>query len=133
MFDTEFGIASLVLKEIPYKGMQLTTVVAEALRILRLRNGPEGFDLPLTAISVGPAVLVGIPGEPFTGIGRGIKEGSPFDITLPCCCANGYEGYFPMQDAYDEGGYEARSSNFAAGVAEKLIQTGVDLTKKVRN
>jgi hypothetical protein len=37
-----------------------------------------------------------------------------------------------MQDAYDEGGYEARSSNFAAGVAEKLIATGVELTKKVR-
>ncbi|MBR2309506.1 MAG: hypothetical protein IKA47_03100 [Oscillospiraceae bacterium] len=118
--------------EIPYTGMQLTTVVAEAMRMLRLENGPDHFDLPVSALAIGPAVLVGIPGEPFTGIGRGIKEGAPFDITLPCCCANGYEGYFPMQDAYDEGGYEARSSNFAAGVAEKLIATGVELTKKVR-
>ena len=119
-------------EEIPYKGMQLTTVVAEALRILRLRNGPEGFDLPLTAISVGPAVLVGIPGEPFTGIGRGIKENSGFDITLPCCCANGYEGYYPMQDAYDEGGYEARSSNFAAGVAEKIIADSLKLVSELK-
>lgn len=118
--------------DIPYKGMELTTVVAEALRMLRLEHGPAGFDLPLSAIAVGPAVLVGIPGEPFTGIGREIKDGSPFEITLPCCCANGYEGYFPMQDAYDEGGYEARSSNFKAGVAEKLIAAGVELTKKVR-
>lgn len=119
--------------EIPYKGMELTTVVAEAMRMLRLEHGPEGFDLTLSALAIGPAVLVGIPGEPFTGIGRGIKDGSEFAITLPCCCTNGYEGYFPMQDAYDEGGYEARSSNFAAGVAEKLIDAGVTLTKKVRN
>ena len=118
--------------QIPYKGMELTTVVAEALRMLRLENGPDHFDLPMSAIGIGPAVLVGIPGEPFTGIGRGIKDGSAFAITLPCCCANGYEGYFPMQDAYDEGGYEARSSNFAAGVAEKLIEAGVSLTNKVR-
>ena len=119
-------------EEIPYKGMELTTVVAEALRILRLQNGPEHFDLPLTAISVGPAVLVGIPGEPFTGIGRGIKEGAGFDIALPCCCANGYEGYYPMQDAYDEGGYEARSSNFAAGVAEKIIADSLKLVSELK-
>ena len=118
--------------QIPYKGMQLTTVVAEALRMLRLEHGPEGFDLPLTAISVGPAVLVGIPGEPFTGIGRGLKDGSGFAITLPCCCANGYEGYYPMQDAYDEGGYEARSSNFAPGVAEKIIADGLKLVSTLK-
>jgi len=117
--------------EIPYQGMELTTVVAEAMRMLRLENGPDHFDLPVSAISLGEAVLVGIPGEPFTGIGRGLKEGSPFAITLPCCCANGYEGYYPMQEAYDEGGYEARSSNFKAGVAEKLIETGRNLMKEV--
>lgn len=119
-------------REIPYKGMELTTVVAEALRMLRLEHGPEHFDLPMTAIGIGPAVLVSIPGEPFTGIGQGIKAGSPFDITLTCCCANGYEGYFPMQEAYDEGGYEARSSNFKAGVAERLIENGIKLTREVK-
>ena len=77
-------------------------------------------------------MLVGIPGEPFTGIGRGIKENSGFAITLPCCCANGYEGYYPMQDAYDEGGYEARSSNFAAGVAEKIIADSLKLVSELK-
>ena len=32
-----------------------------------------------------------------------------------------------MQDAYDEGGYEARSSNFKAGVAELIIREGTTL------
>ena len=36
-----------------------------------------------------------------------------------------------MQDAYDEGGYEARSSRFAAGVAEKLIAGGLQLLGEV--
>jgi hypothetical protein len=30
-------------------------------------------------------------------------------------------------DAYNEGGYEARSSNFKAGVAELLIDEGLKL------
>lgn len=34
---------------------------------------------------------------------------------MPLCIANGYEGYFPMREAYDEGGYEARSSIFKGG------------------
>ena len=65
----------------------------------------------------------------FTGIGKGIKAGSDFKLTVNCCAANGYDGYFPMQDAYDEGGYEARSSRFAAGVAEKLIEDSLLLIK----
>ena len=30
-------------------------------------------------------------------------------------------GYFPMRSAFDEGGYEARSSRYVSGVAEDLI------------
>lgn len=118
--------------QIPFEAMELTTVVAEAKRMLSLEHGPEYFDLPLSAIAIGPAVFIGIPGEPFTGIGRGIKDGSEFDITLPCCAANGYEGYFPMQDSYTEGGYEARSSVFAAGVAEKIIDDSIKIINKLR-
>lgn len=115
--------------ELPYQGMMLTTVVAEALRMVRLENGPEAFDMGLEGIAIGPVALVGIPGEPFTGIGRGIKDTEGFELILPVCAANGYEGYYPMKDAYDEGGYEARSSNFKSGVAEYLIEEGTALVK----
>ena len=109
----------------------LTTVRAEAYRMLRWENGPETMSLPVSAIRIGPAVFVGIPGEPFNGIGMGLKENSPFEITLPCCLTNGAEGYYPMYDSYEEGGYEARSSNFKAGVAENLIATGTELIKSL--
>jgi hypothetical protein len=34
-----------------------------------------------------------------------------------------------MYDSYEQGGYEARSSRFKAGVAENLIATGAELMK----
>ncbi len=118
--------------EIPYEGMMLTTVVAEAGRMVRLENGPDAFDMPLSAMKIGPVAIIGLPGEPFTGIGTGLKETEGFDMILPCCAANGYEGYFPMQDSYDEGGYEARSSIFKAGVAEFIIKEGKELLGDLR-
>jgi hypothetical protein len=113
--------------QIPYTGMMLTTVVAEALRMLRLENGPEAFRLPMSGIAIGNVAMIGIAGEPFTGIGRALKKAPGWDLVLPTCSTNGFEGYFPMMDAYDEGGYEARSSNFKAGVAELLIAEGLKL------
>ena len=53
-------------------------------------------------------------------------------MTLYCCCANGCEAYFPTQDAYEEGGYEARSSKFKPGVAEALVENGVALLHALR-
>ncbi len=113
--------------ELPYSGMMLTTVVARAARMVRLEHGPETFDLTLAGIAIGNVALLGIPGEPFTGIGRGLKETEGWDLVLPTCLTNGCEGYFPMQEAYDEGGYEAGSCNFKAGVAELLIREGQEL------
>ena len=97
--------------------------------MLRLEHGPESFDMDLVGIAIGPVVMLGIPGEPFTGIGRGLKETEGWGLVIPTCCTNGYEGYFPMSDAYIEGGYEARSSRFAAGVAELMIDEGRKLMK----
>ena len=119
--------------ELPFQGMELTTAVAEALRMKHLKDGPASFPLRLMGVRIGPAAFLGIPGEPFTGIGRGIKAGSPFAITLPCSLTNGAEGYYPMKEAYDEGGYEARSSNFRAGVAELLIEESLALLNELYN
>ena len=118
--------------EIPFKGMELTTVVADAKRKLRLEHGPETFDLNLSGIALGSISMVGIPGEPFTGIGRGLKEAEGWAMVMPMCLVNGNQGYFPMKDAYDEGGYEARASNYKAGTAEQIIVEGVELLNKLR-
>ncbi len=118
--------------EIPFEGMELTTVVAEAARMIRLENGPESFGMTLSAVAIGNVALAGVPGEPFNGVGLGLKKAEGWDLVLPCCLTNGSEGYFPMQDSYDEGGYEARSSRFKAGTAEIIIKEGVALLDSLR-
>ncbi len=118
--------------EIPYKAMMLTTVVAEAARMVRLENAEDFFHLPFGAIAIGNVAFFGIPGEPFTGIGRGLKTSEGWDYVLPCCLTNGSEGYYPMKDSYDEGGYEARSSGFKAGTAELIIEKGLEILEDLR-
>lgn len=117
--------------ELPEKGMMLTTVIAEAKRMIRWENGPEYIPLHFSAIKIGDIAFIGIPGEPFTGIGIGLKKAKGYKMVLPCCIVNAYSGYFPMQDSYDEGGYEARSSNFKAGVAETIIKEGVKIIENL--
>lgn len=108
--------------ELPFTGMQLTTAVAEAERMLLLEHGPETFELPLSTVAIGDAVaFAGIPGEPFSDIGHAIRANSPFGMTICTCLTNGSCGYFPVASAYEEGGYEARSSVFASTVADDIV------------
>ena len=118
--------------ELPYTGMMLTTKVAEAARMIRLENGPEYFDMKLSGIAIGDVVLIGIPGEPFTGVGRALKDTEGCELVLPMCNTNGKQGYFPMKDSYEEGGYEAGSSNFRVGVAELIIEEGRTLVGELK-
>ena len=119
--------------EIPYTAMELTTVVAEATRMCELENGPDHFLLPMTGVQIGSIAMIGLPGEPFTDIGVQIKDTEGWNMIMPCCIVNGYQGYFPTKDAFDEGGYESRSSSFQSNVAELLIQGGKTLLKELKN
>ena len=118
--------------ELPYSGMMLTTVVADAARKVRLEHGPDSFRMPLSCVAIGPVAMFGIPGEPFTGVGRALKEAEGYELVLPTCNTNAKEGYFPMLECYEEGGYEAGSSNFKAGVAELIIESGLELLESLK-
>jgi len=119
-------------EDIPFKGMMLTTVVAEAGRMVRLENGPDFFDMELSGVAVGPVAMVGVPGEPFNGVGLGLKAAEGWELICPCCLTNGSEAYFPMRECYEEGGYEARSSSMKAGCAELIIEEGTALLDSLR-
>ena len=116
-----------------YPGMMYETVVGEAERMVALENGPENFEMDLSAVVIGSVVLIGLPGEPFTGIGLGLKEAKGWDVIMPTCLTNGSHGYFPMLDSYLEGGYEARTSYFKAGAAEKMIEEGTAMLDQLLN
>lgn len=118
--------------ELPYEGMMLTTVVAEAGRIVALENEPDAWDVYFPGVAVGNVAFVGVPGEPFNGIGKGIKSAEGWDMICVTCLTNGSEGYYPMKDSYEEGGYEARSSRFKAGTAELIIEEGKEILKNLK-
>ena len=107
---------------LPYKGMLLTTMVAGAKRKIRLKDWPEFIQIPISAVRIGKIGLLGIPGEPFAAVGLGIKKSKGYDVILPCCLVNGSVGYFPMKDSYEEGGYEANTSQFKGGSAEIIVE-----------
>ncbi len=106
---------------IPYHGMELTTAVAEAEMKLRMAHADPIIHLHMSVATVGGLAFAGFAGEPFTDMGRGVREASPYEVTMACCCTNGCEDYMPMYSAFAEGGYEARSSSFTAGVAEDAV------------
>ena len=99
--------------------------------MVRLENELDRYEMLLSGMRIGRILFVGIPGEPFTGVGRALKATDGFDLIIPMCNTNGKEGYFPMQDSYDEGGYEARTSSFKAGAAEFIISEGKKLINEM--
>ena len=110
-----------------FEGMRKIEVVSEAERIVRVKDFPDEVALPLVAISAGGAVFSTVPGEPFTDVGVQVKKGSKFDFTILTCCSNGDEAYFPTQAAFDEGGYEVVSTDFAEGTAEQIVRETLSL------
>ncbi len=118
--------------ELPFEKMELTTVVAEAYRIVELYDGPTEFKFVLSGLSLGDVVFLGMPGECFVDIGRRIEAESSYDTTFVCCLTNGGETYFPTSSAYDEGGYEARSSRLKKGGDDIVVENTIALSKKLK-
>lgn len=118
--------------EIPFEGMQLTTEIADAYRKCRLENGPFEFNLPMMGLKIGPVAFVGMPGEPFTEIGIKIKETEGFSMIMPAALVNGSMGYFPAKSAFDEGGYEARTSNYTPTITEEIVKCGKEILVELK-
>jgi hypothetical protein len=87
----------------------------------RTADGP--MSMPVQAMRIGPAALVAIPVEAFCEIGIAVKDSSPAQQTLFSGYSNGYMGYMPMADNFEEGGYEVITTPMAAGAAEETIAT----------
>ena len=119
-------------KEYGWTGMELTTEVARAGRIVRMAAHADFHRVPLCAVAVGDVVFGGFPGEPFNGIGVELREKSPFGLTMPVCIANGYIGYFPLADSYEQGGYESATSPFGPSVAADLVGGMLDLFQSLK-
>ena len=121
--------------QIPHTGMEFITALFESRQIID-RMKPDyktEKNVCVSGLSFGEIGLIGIPGEGFCDIGRQIRTESPFPMQLTLGICNGYEGYFPMKDAFEVNGYESRTSQFVAGIGEALAEAGKEVTKKLHS
>ena len=86
-------------------------------------------DRRIGAFSVGGVGFVEVPGEMFSTSGRYVKENSEFDATV--IIAGNYI-YLPTQEAYDWRTYEADTSKFARGEAEKMNEQLVEMLNALK-
>jgi len=59
----------------------------------RADSVPRHLEMEIAVIRIGDVGIVGMPCEPFQGIGRQIRRGSPLPISIPCGYANVSHGY----------------------------------------
>ena len=102
-------------KEGDFESQDLANKVPAALRYFAQRaldchaKSTPSHDARLTAIEFGKTLaFVSLPGEPFNGIGRAIRENSPFKNTVIVSLAQSQSGYVPMQECFARGGYEVQ-------------------------
>ena len=115
-----------------WKGMELTTEVARAGRIINMSTHDDFHHIPIWGVAVGSSLSFGaFPGEPFNDIGVAVKAQTPFRMTLLSCLTNGSRGYFPFSDSYKQGGYESATSPFGPTVADDLIAGQLKLQKRL--
>ena len=83
------------------------------------------------AVSFGDVGFACAPYEMFDTNGTFIKENSPFPVTFVAECANGANGYFPSELAWDNNGYEVDTCKYLKGTAEALADRYVAMLQSL--
>lgn len=103
-----------VLKSINERG--------EVFRIAALHTQSLFQRIPVTVIGIGEIVFVGFGGEPFTQYATEARAAAPELFVICTCITNGNSGYLPTKEAFEEGGYESRKTEFTIGLSDALHQ-----------
>jgi hypothetical protein len=96
------------------------------------RAAPAGHHLTeLQVLRLGPWALLALPGEPFTTLGRQIREQAPFQGLLIVAIANDYGPVSYMADRadFEQGGYELVVTPAAAETGERLVAEALALLR----
>jgi hypothetical protein len=88
----------------------------------------------LTLVRIGSLVLVGVPGEPTSDIGRKVQAlGANLGLpnTVVVSHTNGWIGYVLEPEDYDRGGYEAALSFHGRETSQRVIEAAAAGLKKL--
>ena len=92
-----------------------------------LYGGKTHEPVEVQGLRIGPALLIGMEGEPFSAIGQAVKAASPSPVTWCGGYCGGWVGYIPTPDAYPIGGYEVETSPFAPEAARIITEAAIGL------
>ena len=110
----------------PAAEVEAATFVTKRAAMTQARSqafaGRSELPVELHLLQIGPAVLAGIPAEPFAEIGLAIKSRSPFPHTWFGGYVGGWSGYIPVPEEYSRGGYEVETSPFTRDAAGRVIE-----------
>src|SRR5699024_1588787 len=104
---------------------------------------PEDWDARVSVLRWGPAVVVALPGEPFSlasrEIRRRIEASTEAQAVLVLGYSDGCPGCLPTEAEYPLGGYEVAEAHryygmpgpFSPGSLETLVDAAVSLAQKI--
>lgn len=101
----------------------------QANAISRRANMGATEEMEINAFSVGGVGFTTGTYEMFATSGKFVKSNSPFEVTF---LITGNQFYIPVPIAYDYRSYEADTSNYAKGTAEKLADAYVEILGNVK-
>ena len=116
-FGRPYGIRS------PYHA---NAIVAKAGR-------PASKTMEINALTLGPDVAIVTGSEMFDTISMKTEEGSPFKMTATMGYCNAYRGYIPSKFGFEYTCYESDVAWFAPGIAEKMIETYIEMLKELKD
>ena len=88
--------------------------------------------LPLRFVAINDTVIWAAPVEMFCEIAMNARDRSPFKRTFYFGYTNGWFGYLPTAKAFEEGGYEPRTSPFTAQAETDVTTTVTTFLRKFR-
>lgn len=92
----------------------------------------QRIKLPVRFLAINDTVIWAAPVEMFCDIAMTIRERSPFKQTFYFGYTNGWFGYLPTAKAFEEGGYEPRTSPFTAAVESDVSRAVIGFISEFR-
>lgn len=97
-----------------------------------LAAGKETLTTEVQVLRIGDSFVVGLPSEVFVEFQIEIRQRSGADFTFVSELANDSISYICTPKAYEEGGYEVRSSSLAPEAGKALVDAAIELVNNLR-
>lgn len=127
--DAEARLDALRAANADPADIEAATFVVKRANMTRSRShtyaGSPTHPVEVHLLQIGPVVLAGTEGEPFSGIGLAIKQQSPYEFTWFGGYTGGWAGYIPTPEEFPRGGYEVDTSPFTPAAAAVLVKETV--------